>query len=118
MLRGIPLGVAWLLAVFPAWFEPEALERNCHCNCTCTVEISHVSWKWEVAKAIVFLVIGLLIGAFKLFARLAEAVLSLTRNRHQAIKDQTGEHQRTSEVALQAQGQLEILRRRRELRGQ
>ena len=114
MLRALALGVAWLITAFPYWAEPSWTEHHCHCNCTCALEPSAPSWKWEASKLFGCLVAGFLLGALDLLGKLLRVLCNRVVQPSKAqLLDVSETAKPPPELELQAQGQLELLRRRR-----
>ena len=117
MLRGLWLKVAWLLSFAPAWLERQSVDHHCHCNCTCSWEVSNpISWKWELFKILITLRIGLAVGTFSILSKVVNLVEAGTGGRKAAHLTQGVQDPSEGSVALalQAQGQIEALKRRRE----
>ena len=119
MLRALALGVAWLITAFPNWAEPSWTEHHCHCNCTCALEPSAPSWKWEASKLFGCLAAGFLLGALDLLGKLLRVLCNRVVQPSKAqLLDVSETAKPPPGLELQAQGQLELLRRRRLQRGQ
>ena len=120
MLKGLGLCAAWVIAFWQGLSEKEAIDTQCHCNCTCQFDVSpreSYSWKWEVAKLVITLSVGLLVGTFNILARLWKRVGRLTEALLYRCQGANLDPIEAPKLALQAQTQLIELRRRREQRG-
>ena len=77
----VAVAIAWLSAL---WWEHEvkAPKGECFCNCTCetkvtSVECPEVSWSWELSKAILLVLLGIICATLRVISGFIAVVVKV-----------------------------------------